>query len=158
MQTNRTQRGFVLILSLVMLAVLTLIGVSSMNSSNMELKATANAKQHQVAYSAATTLLEYSISKPVVQSKTINYQSNDPANFPVSISPAIATLHLTNASNLKADVDLMGCDYAIGSSLETGKSFSYSYFNVAGTAANLTDTTSKQMAQGVRYPAAACTN
>jgi len=59
---NSKQQGFVLILALVMLTVLTLIGVSSMNSANMELRATANAQQHQVAFNAVQALIEYSVS------------------------------------------------------------------------------------------------
>ena len=67
------QQGFVLILVLVLLAVLTLIGVSSMNSSNLELKATANARQHQAAFNAVSSLLEYTVSAdPLV---LINFQT-----------------------------------------------------------------------------------
>ncbi len=73
------QRGFVLVLALVMLAVLTLIGVSSMNSANMELKITANSRQHQVAYNAAQSLLEYTASDGGVG--VIDYQTKTPNSF-----------------------------------------------------------------------------
>lgn len=154
---SKQQSGFVLILALVMLAVLTLIGVSSMDSANMELKATANAGQHLIAYTATQSLLEYSVSQPVVSAKTINYQRNDPALFPVTLVPTPAQLNITNVSSPLVTLSLIGCDSAIGGSLQAGRAFSYSYFNVAGTASNLGGTASSIMSQGVRFPAAACT-
>ncbi len=72
---NNQQSGFVLVLALVMLSMLTLIGVSSMNSASTELKATANAKQHQLAFNATQSLLEYTVSKP--GTNKIDYQTRD---------------------------------------------------------------------------------
>jgi len=156
-QIRQKQTGFVLILVLVMLAVLTLIGVSSMERANIELKASANARQHQVAFTATQTLLEYSVSTPVVTGNVINYQDNNPLNFPVSISPDLMTLSLTNASALTTTVSLVGCMIAPGSSLEAGRGLSYSYFSLNGVASNLTGTAASIQGQGVRYPAAGCT-
>lgn len=143
------QRGFVLILSLVMLAVLTLIGVSSMNRSNMELKSAANSRQHQAAFNAAQSVLEYASSDAGV--KAIDYQTTTPN----SVS-SYADAGDLNATNVSAVVNYVGCSAAIGSSLEEGKGFSYSYFNVAGSASNATGTATSLQSQGVRYPAAGC--
>ncbi len=140
------QQGFVLILSLVMLAALTLIGVSSMNRSNMELKTTANARQHQLAFNAAQSVLEYAASDQGVDE--INYQTKTPNS--------ITDYSVTGASNVNAAVSYVGCSVAIGNSLEEGKGFNYSYFKVDGSASNSTATATSLQSQGVRYPAAGC--
>ncbi len=145
--------GFVLILALVMLTALTLIGVSSMDSANIELKATANARQHQVAFNATQSLLEFAISKPVVADKLINYQRNDP-NDPPQVYNSFT---FPGAKDLVATVSLIGCSVAVGSSLEEGKGFSFSYFKVDGQAANAKGTARSFQSQAVRYPAAGCT-
>jgi len=143
----KKQHGFVLILSLVMLAVLTLIGVASMNSSNMELRASANSQQHQVAFYAVQSLTEFAVSKS--GEALINYQTSDP-------TPQVVTTTLANTSALSASAVYTGCSVGIGSSLEEGKGFSYNFFNITGTGSNATGTATSKQVQGVRYPAAAC--
>lgn len=145
-QQFKRQRGFVLILALVMLAVLTLIGVSSMNSANMELKATANAKQHQVAFNATQSLLEFTISKP--GTGIIDYQTMNPA-------PQIYSSYvLPGASGLTASVDFIGCSKGVGGSLEAGRGFSYNFYNIRGSGSNATGTATSSQTLGVRFPSA----
>lgn len=146
-QQNKQQRGFVLILALVLLAVMTLIGVSSMNSANMELKSTANAQQHQVAFNAVQSLLEFAVSAP--GAALINFQTTDPA-------PQIVTHAVANSSGLTASAVFAGCSIGVGSSLAKGKGFSYNFFDITGSGSNATGTATSIQAQGVRYPAAAC--
>lgn len=142
------QQGFVLILVLVLLAVLTLIGVSSMNSSNIELKATANARQHQAAFNAVSSLLEYTVSSdPLV---LINYQT-----VPAGVQ-TVSDYTMTGASSLVATVAYAGCAPTIGSSLEEGKGFNANFYNITGTGANAAGTATSTQVQGVRFPAAAC--
>jgi len=145
-QQYKQQRGFVLILALVMLAVLTLIGVSSMNSANMELRATANAKQHQVAFNATQSLLEYMISKP--GTGVVNYQSSD-------ATPQVYNgFALTGAKDLSATVTYVGCGKGVGGSLEEGRGFSNNYFNVRGSGSNAAGNSTSNQVLGVRYPSA----
>lgn len=145
-QQFKRQRGFVLILALVMLAVLTLIGVSSMNSANIELKATANAKQHQVAFNATQSLLEFTISKP--GTGIIDYQTMDP-------TPQIYSSYvLPGASALTASVDFIGCSKGVGGSLEEGRGFSYNFYNIRGSGSNATGTATSNQTLGVRFPSA----
>jgi len=144
---RNNQQGFVLVLALVMLAVLTLIGVSSMNSANMELKATANAQQHQIAFNAVQSLLEYTLSD--TGASLVSYQDT-------SSTPQILTYTLANASSLQSSVVHVGCSVGVGSSLEEGKGFSYNFYNINGSGSNTTGTASSIQTQGVRYPAAAC--
>lgn len=149
------QQGFVLVLALVMLAVLTLIGVSSMNSANMELRSTANAQQHQQAFNGVQSLLEYTVSKPVTD--VINFQ---PSALELSTTQTV-THSVANASSLIATINHTGCSVGVGSSLEEGKGFSYNFFDIRGTGYNETSSGAKGAAsstqtQGVRFPAAAC--
>lgn len=141
------QQGFVLVLVLVLLAALTLIGVSSMNSSNMELKATANARQHQAAFNAVQSLLEYAVSTrtPVL----IDFQTTSLVEQKVDHT-------ISGGASLQASAVYAGCASGIGSSLEEGKGFSNNYFNITGTGTNTTGTSSSTQVQGVRFPAAAC--
>ena len=140
------QQGFVLILVLVLLATLTLIGVSSMNSSNMELKATANARQHHVAFNAVQSLIEYAVSGQTAV--TVDFQT-----VPSTVQTVPYTM--TGASALTADVAYAGCAASVGNSI-AGKGFSSNFFNVIATGANASGTSTSTQVQGVRFPAAAC--
>ena len=142
------QHGFVLVLVLVLLAVLTLIGVSSMNSSNMELKATANAKQHQIAFNVVQSMLEYAVS---TNGDLIDFQTNDP-----DLVQAITSYSVPNSSSLKAEAVFTGCGVAVGNSLEQGKGFSYNFFEITGSGSNATGSAISVQTQGIRFPAAAC--
>ena len=147
-QTYKPQRGFVLVLALVMLAVLTLIGVSSMNSANMELKATANASQHQVAFNATQSLLEFTASKP--GTIAIDYQTR-------SVTPQVYSAYvMPGTSGLSAAVQYTGCSKGLGGSLEDGKSFGYNFFDIQGSGMNANGTARSNQTLGLRYPAAAC--
>jgi hypothetical protein len=147
-QQYKQQRGFVLVLALVMLAVLTVIGVSSMNSANTELKATANAKQHQVAFNATQSLLEFTVSKP--GTVAIDYQTRN------TTPQVYGSYILPGTSALSASVEYTGCSKGIGGSLEDGKSFGYNFFNIKGSGSNATGTARSNQTQGLRFPAAAC--
>jgi PilX N-terminal len=145
-QQYKQQRGFVLILALVMLAVLTLIGVSSMNSANMELKAAANAKQHQVAFNATQSLLEFTISKP--GTNVINYQTMD------TTAQLYNGFVMPGASNLSASISYVGCGKGTGGSLEAGRGFSYNFYSVRGSGSNAAGSATSNQVLGVRYPSA----
>lgn len=139
------QQGFVLILALVMLTVLTLIGVSSMNTANMELRSTANAQQHQIAFNAVQSLIEFTVSADT----TIDYQ-------PVDLSATQTVAYaFPDAKDLTAVVDYVGCNVGIGSSL-TGKGFSYNFFNIAASGSNASGSANSTQTQGMRFPTASC--
>ena len=120
------QKGFVLVLAIVLLTVLTLIGVSSMNSASIELKSAANEQQHQIAFNAVQSVIEYAISNAVTQGAVplLDYQTNDEA------LEQVLTYSIANASALSAKLEYTDC--AIGV-----EAFS-------------------QQVQGVRHTAASC--
>lgn len=141
------QKGFVLILLLVLMAVMTLIGVSSMNSANMELRAAANARQHHAAFNAVQSVIEYAISS--TGASLIDYQTS-------VATPQVVAHTLTDATALSASAQYAGCTSGVGSSLEEGKGLRYNFFNITGSGANKTGTATSLQVQGVRFPAAAC--
>ncbi len=153
---NKDQQGFVLVLALVLLTVLTLIGVSSMNSASIEVKSAANAQQHQIAFNAVSSTIEYAISDDVTKgggAPLLNFQTNSSAVQPV------LTHTVANASNLQASLAYVGClPGAPGSSLEDGKGFGYNLYTLTATGTNASGSAASQQIQGVRNLAAACTN
>jgi hypothetical protein len=132
-----------------MLAVLTLIGVSSMNSASMELKATANAKQHQDAFNVVQSVLEFAVSTD--GAALIDFQINDP-----TVTQAIGTgdFSVVNGSAYSAQAVFSGCGVGVGSSLEKG--FSFNFFDITATGSNAAGTATSVQTQGIRFPAAAC--
>ncbi len=150
-QFQNSQQGFVLVMALVLLTVMTLIGVASMSSANMELRATANARQHQIAFNGVQSLLEYVLSKGALRtdSNPIDWQTT-------SIVAQDVTHVIDNTSSLQASVVYAGCSSGIGSSLEAGKGVSYNFYSVAANGSNTTGTSTSLQNRGVRYPSASC--
>jgi len=149
MQAKQSQ-GFVLVLALILMAVMTLIAVSSMNGANIELKATANARQHQAAFVTGESILEYMVSSGALRKdgEILDFQNTDAA--PQQVELVINSITVTGASNYA------GCTVGVGSSLEEGKGFSYNFFNLIGDGVNATNTAQSTQNQGIRFPAAAC--
>ncbi len=145
------QQGFVLVMALVLLTVMTLIGVASMNSANMELKATANARQHQIAFNGVQSLLEYVLSKDAVTTggSLIDWQTT-------AVVPQDVVHVVDNTSSLQASIVYVGCASGVGSSLEAGKGVSYNFYSVAANGSNTTGTSTSLQNRGARYPSASC--
>ena len=152
MYIKKQQSGFVLVLALVLLAVMTLIGVSSMESSSMELKAAGNAQQHQVAFNATQSLIEFGVSGLT----NIDYQKTAiPQDVTVALLP---TKVKEEASSLSAQSTYVGCSVGVGSSIQKNKGFRYNFFEIKATASNKTGTATSIQGQGVRFPTAACSS
>lgn len=149
---RQRQRGFVLIMALVLLGVMTLIGVSSMNMSNVELKATSNARQHHLAFNAVHSVLEFSI----YGTTNLDFQNIADQTLNTGLMPTLPDVIALAGSSVHA-----GCTVGVGSSLEEGRGFSYNFFEVTAEGFNSTSggvrgSSSSSQGLGVRYPAAAC--
>lgn len=145
------QQGFVLIMALVLLGVMTLIGVSSMSSTNVELKATSNARQHHLAFNAVQSVLAFSISGDT--NLDLQEIGNQNVVMPTTLLPDVASL----VGSMRQD----GCLVGVGSSLEEGRGFYYNYFQIIASGNNKTSggsagSASSTQVQGVRFPAAGC--
>jgi Tfp pilus assembly protein PilX len=147
------QHGFVLVMALVLLAVMTLIGVSSMERANMELRTMANAQHHHIAFTGGQSVLEYIISTGAIRSSDLL-----PLNFQDTTLIAQPVTTAVGGVNNTGSLAYVGCTVGVGSSLEEGKGLSYNFFNSLATGVNksvLPKATSIQN-QGIRFPAAAC--
>ena len=83
MATN--QKGAALIVSLIILALMTLLGLSSISTSSLEEKMTANLRDHELAFQAAEIALrdaEKRISAFVTEPIATQDGSNERNRFP----------------------------------------------------------------------------
>ena len=62
--TPHRERGATLVVSLILLLVLTVLGVSGMNTATLELTMASNAQYHEGAFQAAETGIDIAISTP----------------------------------------------------------------------------------------------
>ena len=150
----KKQQGFVLVLAIVLLTAMTLIGVSSMNSASIELKAAANEQQHQIAFNAVQSMIEYSISDAVTTGSAplLDYQSSEEG-----LEQVLTYDDIPNASGLDATVTYAGCLPSVaGSSLEAGRAFGFNLYTITAVGSNITETAFSQQVQGVRRTAASC--
>lgn len=158
----KKQSGAVLVMALVMLAVLTLIGVASMESSSIELKIASNTQEYKIAFQSAQTMIAFLTSDEVMEDSTdpfyINYhdvsgvdQTIELVDYPYSAATGTAA---------SAIVKHVGCSAGIGDSLEEGKGQKFNFYDARVTGYNKivaaqASSTSVQV-QGVRYFAAGC--
>ena len=149
------QQGAVLVMALVMLTVLTLIGVSSMSSSTIEMKVSSNTQQHDIAFQAAQGIIGIASSadSPL---NTNNYQVFETDDTQPTYKQNMAYTGSSGKSAANAETTWIGCKAQIGSSLEQGKAPVVNFFNVRAIGTTVTGSATSVQMQGVRYPAAAC--
>ena len=153
-QNLNTQHGAVLVMALVMLTVLTLIGVSSMTSSTLELKVAGNTQQHDTAFQAAQPLIDITASEDPLN--TNNYQVFKVDPMAPGYEQIINYSSIDGQATAQAATIWVGCKKNIGSSLEEGKAPASNFFNVRATGQTITGSSSSVQVQGLRFPAAAC--
>ena len=151
------QAGLVLVLALVMLTVLTLIGVSSMSRSTLEMKVASNMQQHNVAFQAAQSRLAFAGSKDTA----------NPIDYMIAPVDGVIEDQTCNAIDncddgadwvAAATVSFTGCGKGIGSSLESGKGFSYRSFEIEATGETTTGSSRSVQVSAIRYPVKGCGN
>ncbi|MGB5277702.1 MAG: pilus assembly PilX N-terminal domain-containing protein [Gammaproteobacteria bacterium] len=149
------QNGAVLVMALVMLTVMTLIGVSSMSSSTIEMKVSSNTQQHDIAFQAAQSIIDLAAS-PKSPLNTNNYQVFESDDTQPGYEQNLSYSGISGKSSATAITTWIGCKAQIGSSLEQGKAPVVNFFNVNATGTTVTGSATSVQMQGVRYPAAAC--
>ncbi len=156
------QQGAVLILALVMLTVLTLIGVSSMSSSSLELKVASNAQQHNVAFQGAQSRIAFASSDDPIN--PINFliplDIENPPSWPVQTCDPADNCPNGGSGNTAwvatARADYLDCFKGFGSSLEAGKGFSYRIFQITATGQTGSLSARSTQVGAVRYPVKSC--
>lgn len=153
------QSGVVLVMSLVMLAVLTLIGVTSMSSSTLEMKVASNMQQHNVAFQAAQSRLAFASAdddaNPIDFLIPIDVEA-DPSTWPVQTCN-VSDGCIDGADwAAAADISYLGCGKGFGSSLEAGKGFVFRIFEIVATGETATGSSRSVQAAAIRYPVKGC--
>ncbi len=156
----QSQRGAVLVLSLVLLTVLTLAGVASMTGSSLELRASSNAQQYQQVFEAALSRIEFAASADpdnpldyLVQIPDIE----DPTTWPQQTCDSNDGCADGSGWTATAAMDFTGgCRAMPGFSLESGRAPVMRTFEITVDASNTAGTARSVQVQGVRHPAAGC--
>ena len=151
--TNR-QQGAVLVMALVMLTVLTLIGVSSMSSSTLELKVAGNTQQHDIAFQAAQSIIDIAASEDPLN--TNDYQVFVVDSGAPGYEQILNYASADGEATAQAATTWVGCQNRMSSSLEPGKAPAVNFFNVRATGLTTTGSSSSVQVQGLRYPSADC--
>ena len=156
----KRQSGVVLVMALVMLTVLTLIGVTSMSSSTLEMKVAGNMQERNIAFQAAQSRLAFAgsvddDSNPINYLIAVDVQA-DPSTWPVqTCDPADGCLDGSNWM-AKARVNYKSCAKGTGSSLEAGKGFSYRTFEIQATGETVTGSSRSVQVGAMLYPVKGC--
>jgi len=153
-QSIKKQQGAVLVMALVMLTVMTLIGVSSMSSSTLELKVAGNTQQHDIAFQVAQTVIDITASQDPMNTNNYQVFITDSAN--PAFEQIINYASVDGEATAQAATFWVGCKKNIGSSLEEGKAPASNFFNVRATGQTITGSSSSVQMQGLRFPSAAC--
>ena len=100
----KNQRGSILIVSLMILVVLTMVGVSSMSTSSLQERMAGNFRDRQIAFQAAETALAYaeSYAKTSINSASIFNDTNgyySSYNGPTNLNAFNSTWWTSTGSN-----------------------------------------------------------
>lgn len=159
MLSPQKQTGVVLVMALVMLIVLTLIGITSMNNSTMEMKVSSNMKQRNMSFQAAQARLAFASSDD--PSNPVNFliaipDLSDSSTWPVQTCNFEDGCVNGDGWTATADVSYEGCSKAVGSSLEAGKGFSSRTFEIRAAGYNDSGSSRSVQVSAILYPVKGC--
>lgn len=153
------QTGIVLVMSLVMLTVLTLIGVSSMSGATLEMKVAGNMQQRNIAFQGAESRMAFASS----------HDTSNPIDFLAAIpDPDDPDSWVTQYCNVDegcpdgtdwtatAEVDYLDCGKDVGSSLESGKGFAYRTFEIVVAGQTTSGSSRSVQASAIKFPVKGC--
>lgn len=141
MQDVHRQSGAVLIVSLIMLLVLTVVGVTAMRSSTLEEKMSANIMNYNVTFHAAESAIENALDDTDSLVQAILTSNKVTVDLDVGDS----------SIDSSADVTYLGSGIAFGFSLgQNSSAFSSYRFDATGTAIRDNSGANISMSQGVR--------
>ena len=143
-----------LVMALVMLTVLTLIGVSSMSSSTLELKVAGNTQQHDIAFQAAQSVIDIASSEDPLNTNDYQVFITDSAN--PAYEQIINYASADGKASAQASTFWIDCKKNVGNSLEEGKAPFSNMFNVRATGMTVTGSSSSVQMQGLRFPSQGC--
>lgn len=122
---HKAQRGAALVIGLILLMVLTLLAVSSMNTSSLELQMAGNTQFSQNAFQAAETGIEQAMRSGVYNTNVVNTVATTPV-------PGTAADKYTTRTAFDANTGVTPVPSG-GFSLGTGTGFQAYHFDIQST-------------------------
>lgn len=116
----RQQAGAALVVGLVLMLVLTVLGISGMNTATLELTMVNNAEAHQDAFQAAETGIEVPIGQ-------LNFTTLGPTNVNLAVAPDVTAASTTGCVTTTPVPDIA---FSMGTSTGTVQAF---HFDVVST-------------------------
>lgn len=107
--TRNKQQGIALVVSLVMLMVLTIMGVSSMRNTSLQLQVAKNTQERHVAFQTSLSGVEHAVRN----ADTTQIDTPQVFNYSIPNNPELTASGTTSYG---------GCTRALGASLESGGS------------------------------------
>lgn len=89
--SRQRQRGAALVIGLIVLLMLTLLGVSNMNMTSLELKITSNTQNKNHAFQGAASAIEQVMQAPVGSAFRINFTNTAPQVFATDSHGSVTT-------------------------------------------------------------------
>ncbi len=123
--SQASQRGAALVIGLILLMVLTLLAVSSMNTSSLELQMAGNTQFSQNAFQAAETGIETAMRSGVYNTNVVN-------NVPATLVPSTTTDRYQTRTAFDANTGVTPVPSG-GFSLGTGTGFQAYHFDIQST-------------------------
>jgi Tfp pilus assembly protein PilX len=144
---RRRQRGATLIVSLIIMALITLLVVNAFTTSSSGLRAVANVQAHEESIAAANEAMERVISSPFqnalgTQTWTVDLNKDGVGDFTVVTSTPVCIRTLQAAAAYPSDVEL-------GAAMSAGSTWNVDW-DIQATVTDSTTGSSVAMHQGVR--------
>jgi Tfp pilus assembly protein PilX len=139
-QQKHSQNGAVLVMALVLLTVMTLIGVASMNSSSMQMRVASNMQQHNIAFQAAQSRVQYMLSQAEGTANAVDVRVNVPYGSTLPLQTQTCNLSdgcpdgPSGSWTADAKVFYEGCTKGFGNSQQAGKGIGVRTFEIYVTA------------------------
>jgi hypothetical protein len=124
--TINNENGFVIVIALLMLAIVTVIGIAATRTSETELQISGNEKFHKLSFYAAEAARGYVVDDPSLYGGD-NITEGVSIYFPNNADPS-ATYELDSTQSFKGDVEYIGfSEPPRGSGYEAGKFKAHRY-------------------------------
>ena len=112
---HRRQRGAALVVGLVLMLILTLLGVSGMNTASLELTMAANAQAQQLAFQAAESGIEMALTTPVTTTDAYAQASYSFGDGSYQVDTELRCIEMTRVPDgpLREDADARAMHFEV---------------------------------------------
>ncbi len=152
---HNKQDGAVLIFSIILLLVMTLLGLSTLNTSNIQEKVSSNSQEYNEVFQAAESAVAAQVSAAIARTNATQLFASEALNgaqlalvAPVGFDPTITTTVSVRFEGIPATVDGQPLDADSNSTNIAARKYAFDATSSKGTADNQISTT---ISQGIDY-------